>query len=99
MAEPRECKRCHEIKKIVGRNLCHPCYGILKRNNQLDSFPVRKGNENFQEIKIDINGVKNKECSICHQLYSLDNFGRNPQSSIGYLSWCKNCRVVNRRKR
>lgn len=96
---PRECKRCHNIRRIVGRNLCNCCYKTLKKLNQLDLYPVRKGIEHFQEIRTDSSGNESKQCTICKEWKPLASFGRNPQSSIGYLSWCKECKTINSRER
>lgn len=39
MAEPRECIRCHRVRKIASRELCTSCYSYERQLGDLSKYP------------------------------------------------------------
>lgn len=99
MAGPRECVRCGEIKKIVGRGLCSACYQFLEDHEGLEDYPTRSQSGKWIETWRTSEGVETRQCTRCKEWKPLDGFYKSTQLKSGYESWCKSCRVEKSRGR
>ena len=38
-----------------------------------------------------IGGLEYKECTRCHSILPMDDFGNDDQNWTGYVNWCRDC--------
>lgn len=96
-----------EIAKIAGTNdsSVKRTEFILKNGTEEEINRARKGGKGnrqatiVKEIQVRATAENKKACSTCGEVKTFDHFRKDPNSSSGYRSQCKECENAYDRKR
>lgn len=90
-----DCRSCH-VEKFLKTE--HELYGKSPNYNDLSKTTKRKKASKLQALKqIAIDKLLNeglKECSHCHEVKNVTDFGLNDRTYSGLNSRCKQCAIA-----